>query len=207
VAFTIVEFHFLSITSSHKSLSGADSYQTFYSLYHLSVTLVAIVIQTLLTSRIINSLGLKNTFLIFPIALVGSLAWLLVFPTSLVGVVAGLMLPWLSKNTVDESARKSFQALVPPERRGRVSMFMDSYLFAAGAITGSLILGAVILLDKSFDLPSPYYIYLAVAAAATLLTVWFTLRMRAAYDASLLNWRLKRRQRASGVLDKLDFDS
>jgi hypothetical protein len=25
------------------------------------------------------------------------------------------------------------------------------------------------------------------------------------YDASLLNWRLKRRQRAAGVLDRLDF--
>jgi hypothetical protein len=206
VAFTIVEFHFLAITSSHKSLSDADNFQTFYSLYNLGVTLVAIVIQTLFASRIINGLGLKNTFLIFPVTLIGGIAWILAFPTSLVSVVGGLALPWLGKNTIDESARKSFQALVPSERRGRVSMFMDSYLFAAGAITGSLVLGAVILLDKFLDLPSPYYIYLTVAAAGTVLTIWFTLRMRAAYDASLLNWRLKRRQRASGVLDKLDFD-
>jgi AAA family ATP:ADP antiporter len=116
-----------------------------------------------------------------------------------------LGLPRLSKSTVDESARKSFQALVPEERRGRVSMFMDSYMFAAGAIVGSLILGAVILIGDQLDLARAYYIYLTIAALAVLSTLWFIFRMRGAYDASLLNWRLKRRQRAAGVLDKLEF--
>jgi hypothetical protein len=32
------------------------------------------------------------------------------------------------------------------------------------------------------------------------------MQMRRVYDASLFNWRLKRRKRISDVLDKLDFD-
>jgi hypothetical protein len=114
-------------------------------------------------------------------------------------------LPRLAKSTIDEPARKSFQALVPAERRGRVSMFMDSYLFAAGAIIGSVILGIIILLEDRLGSLEKYYIYLGIAAAATVVTIWFAFQVRGVYDASLLNWRLKRRQRASGVLDKLDF--
>jgi AAA family ATP:ADP antiporter len=205
VAFTIVEFHFLAIVSTDTSFSDADSFQTFYSLYNLGVTLAAIAIQTMLSSRLINKIGLKNVFVIFPMILLGGISWILVFPTSLVTVIGGLALPRLSKNTIDEPARKSFQALVPPERRGRVSMFMDSYLFAAGAIIGSLILGAVILLENQFGSIEKYYVYLGIAAAATAITIWFVFQVRGAYDASLLNWRLKRRQRASSVLDKLDF--
>lgn len=205
VAFTIVEFHFLAVISTDTSFSDADSFQTFYSLYNLGVTLLAIGIQTLLSSRIINGLGLKNVFMIFPLILLGGLAWILLFPISLISVIAGLAVPRLSKSTIDEPARKSFQALVPAERRGRVSMFMDSYLFAFGAIIGSLILGAIILLEDQLGSLDKYYVYLGIAAAATIVAIWFTYRIRGVYDASLLNWRLKRRQRASGVLDKLEF--
>ena len=63
----------------------------------------------------------------------------------------------------------------------------------------------MILLKSQFGSLHEYDIYLGIAAAATVVTIWFAFRMRAVYDASLLNWRLKRRQRASGVLDKLDF--
>jgi AAA family ATP:ADP antiporter len=205
VAFTIVEFHFLAIISTDTSFSDAGSFQTFYSLYNLGVTLAAIVIQTMLSSRLINKIGLKNVFVVFPMILLGGISWILFFPTSLITVVGGLAFPRLSKSTIDEPARKSFQALVPPERRGRVSMFMDSYLFAAGAIIGSLILGAVILLQNQFGSIEKYYVYLGIAAAAAIITIWFAFQVRGVYDASLLNWRLKRRQRASSVLDKLDF--
>jgi AAA family ATP:ADP antiporter len=205
VSFTIVEFHFLSVASTDSAFSDADSFQTFYSLYNLAATVVAITIQTFLTSRIINKINLKNTFFIYPASLLGSAALILAFPTSVASVVTGVGLPRLSRGTVDETARKTFQALVPEERRGRVSMFMDSYLFAVGAIIGSLILGAIILSGKIFDLDHTYYIYLAISLWAAVVTLLLIFRMRSVYDASLLNWRLKRRQRSAGVLDKLDF--
>ncbi len=204
LGFTIVEFHFLAVISSDASYSDADSFQTFYSLYSLGATVAAILIQSLLASRIINKMHLKSIFFIFPLVLFSGLAWLLIWPTSILSVLTGVTLPRLSKETIDESARKSFQALVPPERRGRVSMFMDSYLFAIGAIAGSVILGVVILLGKWLDISHVYYIYLAIAIGAAAVAIGFSVKFYQAYDASLLNWRLKRRQRVS-VLDKLEF--
>jgi len=204
LGFTIVEFHFLAVISSDASYSDADSFQTFYSLYSLGATVAAILIQSLLASRIINKMHLKSIFFIFPLVLFSGLAWLLIWHTSILSVLTGVTLPRLSKETIDESARKSFQALVPPERRGRVSMFMDSYLFAIGAIAGSVILGVVILLGKWLDISHVYYIYLAIAIGAAAVAIGFSVKFYQAYDASLLNWRLKRRQRVS-VLDKLEF--
>ena len=48
-------------------------------------------------------------------------------------------------------------------------------------------------------------IYLGFGIALSLLAFWAALRVRQTYDASMLNWQLKRRTRgSSGVLDKLD---
>jgi len=40
---------------------------------------------------------------------------------------------------------------------------------------------------------------------AALFAIWAILKMRSVYESSLFNWRLKRRQRRTSVLDKLDF--
>jgi cytochrome c biogenesis protein CcdA len=129
---------------------------------------------------------------------------MLVWP-GIISVVLGVGLPRLARGTVDESARKSFQALVPEERRGRVSMFMDSYVFALGALAGCLITGAVVLFGDQLSHSTASTIYLGIAALATALTIWAVIKMRSVYEVSLLNWRLKRRQRGANVLDKLEF--
>jgi AAA family ATP:ADP antiporter len=106
---------------------------------------------------------------------------------------------------VDESARKAFQALVPEERRGRVSIFMDSYLFVVSNIVGIVLTGAIIVMGLRLGVPDYFYGYLAVAVLAALVAIWAILRVRAVYDSSLLNWRLKRRQRGVSVLEGLEF--
>jgi hypothetical protein len=40
---------------------------------------------------------------------------------------------------------------------------------------------------------------------ASMFALWAIYRMRRVYDSSMFNWRLKRRQRAASVLDKLEF--
>jgi MFS family permease len=125
--------------------------------------------------------------------------------TSMVSAVGGVVMQKLPQFTVDESARKSFQSLVPEERRGRVSVFIDSYLYSAASIVGSLLTGAVVVIGLRLGLPQYYYGYLAMAVAAAALGLWAALRLRQVYDSSLLNWRLKRRERRSSVMDKLQF--
>ena len=198
---TIIEFHFLFVSDATFTASG--DFQTFYSLYRLGFTVLAIVFQSLLTSRIINRIDLKNTFLILPGALLASAVSMLTIP-GIVLAASGRGLSRLVYSTVDESARKAFQALVPEERRGRVSIFMESYLPAAGTILGSVILGIIVLIG----IPrGSYYpeVYLGLAAVAAVVAVWLVIQMRKFYDSSLWNWRLKRRQRRADVLDKLDF--
>jgi len=121
------------------------------------------------------------------------------------GAIAGLLIQKLPQYSVDETARKSLEGLVPEERRGRVSLFLDSYLIAGGTILGAVITGIVVLLGERWGSSSYFYSYLAIAIAVSLFAIYMVLKMRTAYDSSLLNWRLKRRQRAKSILDKIDL--
>jgi MFS family permease len=169
------------------------------------MTVAAMVVQAFIASRIIERIGLKNTFLILPIcALLGSM-WMLVMVASIVSAIGGVVLQKLPQFTVDETARKQFQSLVPEERRGRVSIFMDSYLYVAGSFAGCLITLAIVGVGVRIGWTNYAYGYLAAAIAAALIGLWAALRLRAIYDTSLLNWRLRRRGRGASVLDKLDF--
>lgn len=199
---TIVEFRFLAVTDA--MFPHPDDYQRFYSLYRLGSTLLGLVMQGFLTSRLINNFNLKNIFLLLPAAVFSGAVWMLALP-GLVSAVGGIILLKLVRDTTDESARKSFEALVPEERRGRVSTFMGSYLPAVGTLLGCLILLAVIQIGLRANRASYFYVYLSIAAVGAMFSVWAILKMRTVYDSSLLNWRLKRRQRGGRVLDKLDF--
>jgi AAA family ATP:ADP antiporter len=199
---TILEFRFLVVSDA--AFATLASYQTFYSLYRFGFTLASFAVQSLLASRIIARVNLKNAFLIWPFAALFGALWMVVLP-GIISAVGGTVLQRLPQYTVDQSARKSFQALVPEERRGRVSVFMDSYLFAVGTIIGCLITGAIVFVGLQLNRSASFYVYLAVAALAAALAIWAIFKMRTVYDSSLFNWRLKRRQRRSSVLDKLDF--
>jgi len=199
VADTIIEFRFWVITES--AFPDQLAYQNFYSLYRLMVTLVAFGIQSLVTSRLTNNIQIKNVLLIFPfVAFFASGSMLLL--ASILGVtVGGMYMVKLTRETVDDSSRKSFQALVPEERRGRVSTFMDSYLTAAGTILGAVLTGIIVLIGQwsGKDLSR---VYLAIAFSASIVAIWATLSMRSVYEKSLLNWRLKRRQRMTDSIIK-----
>ncbi|GAP13672.1 ATP/ADP translocase [Longilinea arvoryzae] len=200
---TIVEFRFLVISDA--SFPGQGAYQQFYSLYRLGATLLSFLMQTFFTSQIISRLNLKNVFFILPtVTLLGSVG-MFFLPGLSMALVAMVSLK-LMRETVDESSRKSFEALVPEERRGRVSTFMDSYLPAIGTVAACLVTGIIVLLGLGFgrDLSG---VYIAVAIAGAIGAIWSIVKMRTCYDSSLLNWRLKRRQRgmAADLLDKLTF--
>jgi MFS family permease len=180
-----------------------DNFQTFYSLIFLVQTIVAIGLQAFVTGRIIENFGLKNTFLIMPIFALLCVGWAIGFP----GIASGAgsyLIAKLSLNSVDDIARKTLQSLVPEERRGRVSMFMDSYLFASGVILSAIIIGIVLILGPQISAIPVEMIYLSIGGILSIIALWWILRMRTVYESSLFNWRLKRRQRSASVIDKLD---
>lgn len=249
---TIVEFRFLSVSDT--AFISQIAYQQFYSLYRLGVTLASFLVQSFLTSRLIEQLNLKNTFFIFPVVVLVGVIGMIALP-GLGTAVLAMSLVKLVRETIDESARKAFQSLVPEERRGRVSTFMDSYLPAIGTILACLLTGAVVLAGQWLPAEVAIFVYIGVAVLGAVLVVWVVLerwpvlvsilitllagtlallgfqikpeqafyfylvlvafgagialwsvvKMRGVYESSLLNWRLKRRQRGARVLDKLEF--
>jgi AAA family ATP:ADP antiporter len=201
---TVIEFRFLVVSDAQ--FRDPNQYQAFYSWYRLGLLAVSFVVQGFLASRIITALRIKNSFFVKPIGvLIGALTMIL--KVDIVGSVIGSVLLRLPQYTVDEPSQKAFQALVPEERRGRVSIFMDSYLYCVGVIVGCLLTGAVVLVGVLTGAENYFYFYLVLAVLASLIAVWAIYKMRGVYDVSLLNWRLKRRQRRglTGVMDKLEF--
>ncbi|MFN8565082.1 MAG: hypothetical protein U0703_26425 [Anaerolineae bacterium] len=201
IVMTIIEYHFLASTEA--VYNQMDNFQTFYSVVFLVQTVVAIFLQAFLTGRIISSFGLKNAFLIMPICAFLCVGWALGAP----GIVSGAgayLVAKLSLNSVDDIARKTLQSLVPEERRGRVSMFMDSYLFASGVIVSAIIIGIVLLTQQVIPQYPPPVIYLLIGAILSIIALWWIVRMRTVYESSLFNWRLKRRQRTASIIDKLN---
>lgn len=192
-------------TLSDAKLDLGKGFQSFYAQYNLIIAILSIFAQGI-SSKLIERLTLKRSFLIQPA--------IMVLTTILNFFVPGYMssavsqgLSRVSYDTVDLSARKSFQAMVPNEKRGRVSMFIDSYLPSAGTIIGSLITFAIISLGLrwgiSRDQYSLYYIGFGVVIA--LVAMYAAFKVRATYEQSMLSWQLKRRTRGASVLDKLDF--
>lgn len=197
---TFLEFHFLVVTDQ----AFATNYQTFYGLYRFGMTLIAFVLQIFLTSRLIDKITLKNSFLLMPFALFVGAAWMLL--PGVVSAIGGMLLPRLTQYTVDESTLKSFQGLVPEERRGRVSMFMESYLLALGILVGALVILAVVFIGAPLGEMLYSYIYRVLAVLAAMVAIGAILKMRSVYDHSMFDWRLKRRQRGADLLDEIEFE-
>ncbi|MBX3083227.1 MAG: hypothetical protein KF716_16465 [Anaerolineae bacterium] len=199
----IIEFHFVAV-SSQQYPDGAG-FQQFYSVYRLGVALTAFLLQTFVTSRLIEKLTIKNAFLIMPLAVLGGFVWMIGMPGFISGVGA-MVLNRLPRDTIDEATHKSLLALVPEERRGRVGLIMDNGMIGLGAVGGCLLAGVVVLFGPGL---TPYYYlgYLWIGMALAIGGILCVLKARMEYDKSLLSWRLKRRQRtSSGILDKLNFD-
>jgi hypothetical protein len=201
---TIIEFRFLVITD--QVFDTQAKYQTFFSIYRLGTTLVALALQTFVTGYLIKRMQIRNTFFFFPIA--ASIAAIGMILTPGVGIAIGAMaLVKLVRDTVHESGRASLLGFVPEERRGRVSTLMETYFPSFGTMLGCVLAGLVIIsgVSAAVDLS---LLYLLIAFLGGMYAFISIVRMVMAYDSSMLNWRLKRRQRRadSVLLRKLTDD-
>ncbi len=204
LALTVVEYHFL-FTVDRSVANDPSRFQTFYGLYKILLVMATWGFQWLITGRLLEKTGTKNLFVVMPASLIGAVGGALALP-GLVGAAGGRFLARLIQYAWDEPARKLVENLVPDERRGRVSTFLDTYYYAVATIFGCLVMGALVLLSLLGVLAEQtvIVIYLAMAGLASAGAVWSALRLRAVYDQSLLNWRLSRSRRKS-VLDGIEF--
>jgi AAA family ATP:ADP antiporter len=204
LALTIVEYHFL-YSLNLATTSDPLEFQKFYSIYNVAFIIAMLLAQWLIAGRILERVNLKNTFVVFPVTLAGVAAIALTIPGIVTGL-AGRFVMRLMERVWDEPSRKSLENLIPDERRGRVSAFLDSYFYAMATLGTCVILGTLFFLRSLGLLAEPVVImiYLGIALVAGIGAVVATVLMRRIYDKSLLNWRLARSRRKS-ALDGIEF--
>lgn len=204
LVFTIIEYHFLFSVDQTVSQNPLG-FQAFYGSFKIVLILSILAVQALFSSRFLDKLGLKASFIVQPAALALGSGLALALP-GVLGAAAARYVARLTQQSWDEPARKSLQNLIPDERRGRVSVVVDRYFYDISTIVGSLTLGLLLFISSVSSVAHSvmFYVYLGLAVVASLIAVWAGFRIRASYDQSLLDWRLIRPRRKS-ALDGIEF--
>ena len=189
----------------HMQYPGIGDLQAFLGTFRMVRMISLGVVQAFLSGWIINRIGFKSIFIIFPTIMFLALAGALFFPILIV-IAAGEYLVRITQEGVDDPSRRALIGLIPDEQRGRISAFLDGYLYPLGAVLSCLLIGGTLAAQNFGLLPENLTstVYLGISALAVGVAIWLITRFRATYDESMLNWRLRRRTRKSDVIDKLD---
>ncbi|MBN2386678.1 MAG: hypothetical protein JXB85_06620 [Anaerolineales bacterium] len=185
---------------------GIGDLQAFLGLFRMVRMISLLIVQALLSSWLIKRIGFKSIFIILPTVMFLALAGTFFFPFLIV-IAAGEYLVRITQEGVDDPSRRALVGLIPDEQRGRISAFLDGYLYPLGAVISCILIGGVLLLGRYglLSQATTQRVYLGISALAAATAIWLFVRFRSTYDQSMLNWRLRRRTRKSDVMDKLDF--
>ena len=167
----------------------AGRIQVFFAGISLASFLVAWLIQATSAERILARLGIPGTLLVLPIATVaaGLLLALGAVLESLVIFAIAITLWRIPRWSVDENARRAALALVPDERRTRVSFLVDLLPVAIGLLLSAPL--AIIAVVTGLSWVTGIIVAVLAAVAIPL-----SIRVLRGWEDSLLNWRLRRRK-------------
>jgi AAA family ATP:ADP antiporter len=205
ISLTILEYHFLAELDKF-ALQGSDAgtqFQSIYGAYRLVFFLAIWAFQWAVSGRLLSRIKLQDTFLLLPVTLTMAASVALAVPGFWGGAIPRFAARLIQRSWEDP-ARKIFQGLIPDEKRGRISAFMDSYIYAIATIIGCIILIGGLLLEQTLPEALVMTLTLATAGLAGLISFIAVLKMRQVFEESLLNWRFARSRRKS-VLDKIDL--
>jgi hypothetical protein len=147
------------------------------------------VIQHFFAERIAERWGIPGTLFILPIATIAATVVLaLGFGLQSIALLIAAILVWrLPRWSLDENARRGALALVPDERRTRVSFIVDLMPVAVGLVLSAPIVLVGVLTDR-------LWISAVIATAIGLVGATFSWKVVKGWDDSLTNWRLRRRK-------------
>ncbi|MFM8773741.1 MAG: hypothetical protein ACKOFP_07895, partial [Actinomycetota bacterium] len=146
-------------------------------------------IQYFFAERIAERWGIAGTLFILPVAtLLAAVALTAGFGLQSIALLIAAIVIWrLPRWSLDENARRGALALVPDERRTRVSFIIDLMPVAVG-----LVLSAPIVLVGVVT--GSLWVAGVIAAAIALAGIFFSRRVLLGWEDSLTNWRLRRRK-------------
>ena len=200
---TLLEFNFLSVID--RSVTSDLEFQRFLGYYKAIQTSGLLLFQWLITSRVLSKIHLKESFSVFPVSLAIASGLALYLP-SLFGAASARFVARTVYSAWDDPARKALQGLVPDEKRGRISAFMDSYFITTATVVGSILLAVLLGLVSKGVLTNETAItvYLTIAIVSSVIGIFVFVYLRKVYETSMLNYRLARSKRKS-MLDGIEF--
>ncbi len=189
-----LEYHLLD--NAARVFTNENAMETFYGCFKIVLTVLLLAMRSWIGGWVINRLGFKSAFVVMPGVLLAGFLATMVWP-GLTGVVIGMAVVRLTLDGVDEPSRQAFLGLVPEELRGRVGAVIDGYLQTVGCLLACGLLGAMVAAVGAGLLGSAagQMLCCGICGLCAGLALRATLRFRARYATSLLNWRLQRRRR------------
>lgn len=189
-----LEYHLLD--NAARAYQDEHAMETFYGCFKIGLTVLLLAVRSWFGGWVIKRLGFKSVFVVMPSVLLAGFLAAIAWP-GLTGVVIGMVVVRLTLDGIDEPSRQAFLGLVPEELRGRVGAVIDGYLQTAGCLLACGLLGAMLLGIGAglFGVTTGQTLCCLICWLCAGLALRATLRFRAQYVTSLLNWRLQRRRR------------
>ena len=182
---------FLSFMVGEDEIIGADAgrLQMFFAGVMLASLVVCLLLQAFAAERMLERLGIPGVLSILPVATIigGMLLVAGLITGSLVLVGLGLASWFIPRWSIDENARRAALALVPDERRTRVSFVVDLLPVSLGLVIAGPLAAIGWAVGQLWLVP-------ALAALVTIGALPAMRNVRAGWEDSLLNWRLRRRK-------------
>jgi len=148
-----------------------------------------LAIQYFFAERIAAKIGIPGTLILLPIAAV--IAGIVMTVGAAMGSVAIIIVAitvWrLPRWSLDENARRGALALVPDERRTRVSFIIDLLPVATGLIMAAPIVAVGFVFDR-------FWISSIIATLIAVAAIPLSIKVIKGWEDSLMNWRLRRRK-------------
>lgn len=189
---------FIGFMSGEEQIIGDDAakLQIYFGSVMLASLLICLILQKFFAERILEKLGIPGVLMILPFATVlgGILVSLGIWTGNLAWLAVGLAAWFIPRWSIDENARRAALALVPDERRTRVSFLVDLLPVSVGLIAAGPVAALGLLTDQLWAVP-------LAAAIVAAISIPFAIKVRRGWADSLLNWRLRRRkQNRSSIL-------
>ena len=154
--------------------------------------LLSLAFEATIRPRLHSRTSTPGLLLVLPIATVvaGIMLAAGAYAASLPILAAAMVLMGVPTWTVDESARQAALTVVPDQLRARISFVIDVGRFSIAQIVagGLLLIGTVLGLAWLSGLLTALLAAIAIPFGVSVLKTW---------DASMLNWRLRRRKHTS----------
>ena len=182
------------LSSADRILGDEAKLQILYGSTLVVVFIICGLLQKFATTRILERLNIPGSLAVLPIgAVVAALLLILGLAAgdALPLLIVGIICWWVPRWSIDDVARRAALAVVPDERRARVSFVVDLVPFACGLFVAGLV---TLLVDEVGHPVLAPVIALPFAVAAIIPAR----RMVGAWADSLLDARLRRRKRLTG---------